>query len=196
MRSERRFTLPAGGRGAAGKILFAAVLCAIVPTLDAGGTITREEALKAAFPGATIQSERLFLTAGQMAEAAALAGVEIPNAMMARYRAEKAGTVLGFAYVDTHLVRSKPESLLVILDADGTLRRIEVTAFLEPPEYRAPPGWYGQYEGKKLNPDLSLQRAIRPIAGATLTAAAANRAVRRVLAIHRAVERSLGKAAP
>ena len=42
-----------------------------------------------------------------------------------------------------------------------------------------------QYHAKPLGDDLAIQRAIRPIAGATLTAHAVNEAVRRVLALDR-----------
>jgi hypothetical protein len=48
-----------------------------------------------------------------------------------------------------------------------------------------------QYHDRPLDDDLGLQRAIRPIAGATLTAIATNAAVRRALAI----DRVLGEAA-
>ena len=59
----------------------------------------------------------------------------------------------------------------------------------EPPrEYQASERWLRQYEAKPLDDDLALQRAIRPIAGATLTAGAANTAVRRVLAIDHVLE--------
>ena len=44
-----------------------------------------------------------------------------------------------------------------------------------------------QYDGEKLDDDLSLKRDIRPVTGATLTARATTEAVRRVLAIHRVV---------
>jgi Na+-translocating ferredoxin:NAD+ oxidoreductase RnfG subunit len=40
-----------------------------------------------------------------------------------------------------------------------------------------------QFHGKPLDEDLAIQRAIRPIAGATLTAHAVSEAVRRVMAI-------------
>ncbi|MBI4456779.1 MAG: FMN-binding protein [Acidobacteria bacterium] len=149
----------------------------------AGSLITREEALAAVFPGVTIRAERIFLTEEQRKAAAALGGVEVPSTLVARYSALKDGRVVGRAYVDTHVVRTKKESLLICLDENGNVKRIEVTAFLEPSEYQARPAWYGQYRGKGLNDDLNLQRAIRPIAGATLTALAANQAVRRVLAI-------------
>ena len=95
---------------------------------------------------------------------------------------------MGRAYVDTHVVRTKRESLLISVDSNGTVRRIDVTAFLEPPEYVAPEPWLRQYDRRPLDDDLAIQRAIRPIAGATLTNRAVNGAVRRVLALDRILE--------
>ena len=90
---------------------------------------------------------------------------------------------MGHAYVDTHVVRTKKETVLVSLDASGAVKRVDVIAMLEPPEYRAPQPFLRQFTGRRLQDDLRLQRAIRPIAGATLTANAVTDAVRRVLAI-------------
>ena len=154
----------------------------LLSALQAQG-ITREEALAGVYPGAQIRSEQLFLTAPQMKDATAKAGTAVTSALVARYIARRDGQVIGRAYVDTHIVRTKKESLLISLDAAGRLLRVDVTAFLEPPEYRASEPWLRQYQGRAIGPDLSLNRAIRPIAGATLTARAANAAVRRVLAI-------------
>jgi electron transport complex protein RnfG len=161
-------------------ILIAAVTGQILSAADA---ISRDEALAAAFPGAEIRRKMLFLTEAQQKEAAELSGVDIPTPMIASYIASKDGQVLGRAYVDTHFVRTERESLLIILNIDGTLRRIEITAFLEHPEHQVPPSWYRQYDGRSLGDDLQIDRAIRPIAGATLTAHATNAAVRRILAI-------------
>jgi len=160
-----------------------AAVCALGTAQATAQDITREEALAAVFPGAAIVAERVFLTGAQQAEAAALSGEEVPSALVARYVARRDGRVVGRAYIDTHVVRTKRESLLIALDADGRLRRIEVTAFLEPPEFRAPGAWLRQYEGRVLDDDLAVNRAIRPIAGATLTARASNAAARRVLAV-------------
>jgi hypothetical protein len=151
----------------------------------AAGPITREEALASVFPGAAIQAERVFLTSGQMEAAAARSGVAVESALVARYVARQHGQVVGRAYVDTHVVRTKKESLLISLSADGAVLRVDVTAFLEPPEYEAPRPWLDQYRNRTLTGELHLQRAIRPVAGATLTARATNEAVRRVLAIDR-----------
>ena len=95
--------------------------------------------------------------------------------------------MVGFAYIDTHRVRTLPETLLVILEVDGSVRRVEVAAFREPLDYKPGDSWYRQFDDEELDRDLSLDRDIRPITGATLTARATTDAVRRVLAIHLAV---------
>jgi hypothetical protein len=163
-----------------GAVVVWAVLVAAPPIHAA---ITREEALALAFPGAQTRAEQLFLTPDQQKAAAARAGADLPTALVARYIATRDGVAVGRSYVDTHTVRTKRETLLISLDAEGRLRRIDVTAFLEPPEYEAPEAWLHQFEGRPLTADLVLNRAIRPIAGGTLTARAVAAAVRRVLAI-------------
>ena len=164
------------------------ILLLVTSSAAQSGLISRDEALAAVYQGAEVQAERVFLTVDQTHRAAELAGGEVPSALVARYVARRQGRVVGRAYVDTHTVRTKRESLLISLDSTGRVKRIDVTAFLEPREYQAPERWLQQYGQKPLGDDLVLQRAIRPIAGATLTATATNAAVRRVLAIDRVLE--------
>ncbi|MBI4444292.1 MAG: FMN-binding protein [Acidobacteria bacterium] len=173
---------------------FQALLLALLAHGDVSGAefATREEVLALVYQGASIKSETVFLTAEQKKRAEEIAAVSIPSPLIARYIASRSGKEVGRAYLDTHIVRTKKESLLICLGADGEVRRIEVTAFLEPPDYRATPAWYRQYEGKALTPDLRLERQIRPVAGATLTAVAATQAVRRVLAIDRILKAGKG----
>jgi Na+-translocating ferredoxin:NAD+ oxidoreductase RnfG subunit len=94
------------------------------------------------------------------------------------------GQPVGYAYLDTHRVRTLPETLMVVLEPDGGVRRVEVVVFREPIEYIPRDSWYGQFEGERLSDELALKRDIRPVTGATLTARATTEAVRRVLAIH------------
>ena len=138
--------------------LMALMLPLGVASASQGRLISRDEALAAVFPGAVVEAERVFLTEQQMAEVAEIAGVEIESGLVARYVATLGDAVMGRAYVDTHVVRTKRER------------------------------WLRQYARRRLDDDLALQRAIRPIAGATLTANATNAAVRRVLAIDRILE--------
>ncbi len=169
-------------RQAAAGLLAAGVLA--VETASAqSGLVRREEALAAVFPGATIAADRVYLTATQARRIAELSGDDLHTQIYARYVARRDGVVVGRAYVDTHVVRTKRESLLISLDAHGRVRRIDVTAFLEPAEYLPPVRWIEQYHERSLSDDLAIMRAIRPIAGATLTTRAVNAAVRRVLAL-------------
>jgi hypothetical protein len=147
------------------------------------GVVTREEALAAVYPDASVESERVFLTSEEIQRASDLSREEIESPLVARYVARQDGRVVGRAYVDTHVVRTKRESLLIALDSDGVVKRVEVTAFLEPREYVAPDVWLRQFDEQPLTDEMALQRAIRPIAGATLTAQSATQAVRRVMAI-------------
>ena len=152
-------------------------------------TITREEALKAAFPGAEIRSEVIFLTDAEKHEVQKISGAPVATVLVATYRAVKEEKEIGRAYLDTHTVRTKKESLLVILDPDGTLKRVEVVAFLEPPEYLPSERWYQQFEGKALSENLRLDRDIHAVTGATLTAKATMETVRRVMAIDALLKR-------
>ncbi len=153
-------------------------------TLEAQfGLITREEALASAFPDASVADERIFLTDEQAERIEAISRVDLSGKLYARYVVSRNGMVVGRAYIDTHQVRTKKESLLVSLDASGRVQRIDVTVFLEPPEYIAGPSWMRQFYDKPLDGDLAIQRSIRPIAGATLTAYAISEAIRRVMAM-------------
>jgi len=168
--------------------VFAALsILSAVGDLQATVLITVEEALDLAFPEAEATRETLFLTEGQLSSAAVAAEVEIGGAMVTRFVVRRDGEVVGFAYVDTHRVRTLPETLLVVLAADGSVRRVEVAAFREPLDYKPGDAWYRQFDDEELDRNLSLNRDIRPITGATLTARATTDAVRRVLAIHSAV---------
>ena len=125
----------------------------------------------------------MYLTSDQRRRASDLAGEAIQTSLVGRYIATLGVETAGRAYVDTNVVRTKKETLLISLDPRGLVRRIDVTAFLEPSEYRPPALWLGQYAGRPFDEGLRLNRTIRPIAGATLTARAVNSAVRRILAI-------------
>ena len=161
----------------------AAAVLAVMMATPAFAQMTREEALAAVYPGASVRAEQVFLTPSQQKAVLTAADADVSTALVARYIATRDGRAVGRAYVDTHVVRTKTESLLISLDETGQVIRIDVTAFFEPTEYRASESWLRQYRNKGLDDSLAVNRAIRPIAGATLTARATNDAVRRVLAI-------------
>src|SRR6185436_19976565 len=135
--------------------------------------------------GAEVERSVAYLTDAELKRVRDLSGTVAESAMVTRFRAHAQGQDAGTAYVDTHRVRTLTETLLIVLDAKGTIRRVEVLSFNEPEEYLPRAAWFKQFEGRSLDDELSLKAKIRPVASATLTARAVTDASRRVLAIHR-----------
>ncbi len=156
--------------------------------------LTQEEALKLAFPGAVVVRRTAFLTEAETRDVAALSGGPAPSALAVAYVATKEGHLVGTAYFDTHVVRTLPETLMVVITPAGTIARIEILSFSEPEDYLPRPHWYAQFPGKGLDDELSIKRGIRPVSGATLTARATAEAARRVLALHQVLSRRVQKA--
>lgn len=175
-----------------------AVLCLVIAgsaPLLARVFLTVDEALKLAFPGSQVVRRTAYLTAEQLKRAQGLAAVEVPSALVTSYTATREGRPAGTAYFDTHRVRTLPETVMVVVDPQGKVGRVEVISFEEPEQYLPRGPWYGQFGGRGLDPDLDLKRGIHPVTGATLTARATTEAVRRVLALHQVIT-GPGKGSP
>jgi hypothetical protein len=148
------------------------------------GLPTTQEALALAFPGAQFTRKEHFLTEPQARVVQERAGTALSGLWQVAYEARREGRLVGIGYLDTHRVRTLPETAVVAITAEGRLLRVEVVAFREPQEYMAKDAWLRQFEGKSLDPQLTLKGAIRPLSGSTLTANALTDAARRSLALH------------
>ena len=147
--------------------------------LQARVLMTQQQALASAFPaGVKVTRQTFFLTAEQ----AKATGSE--TQLVIRY----AGSNGSYAYFDTHRVRTEPETVMVVVNAEGKIERVDILSFDEPTDYFPKRRWLDQFLGRKLDDDLSLNRAIRPISGASLTGRAITNASRKILAIHNAVK--------
>ncbi len=167
----------------------AAIALTIAATpADARVLSTVEDALERAFPApARIEKKTLYLDAQQVQRIEARAGGGLPSRIatcfVARAGEEGAGQVIGYACLDTHIVRTLPETVLVVVDPEMRVVRTEVLAFKEPREYLPSDRWLAQFDGRPLEDSLQLKRDIHVLSGATLTSRAIMQAVRRVLAI-------------
>ena len=131
------------------------------------------------FPGEALERETVYLTKEQQAEIESLAGSKLSSGIVYCYRSATA-----IAYLDSHKVRTLPETLMVVIRQDGSVHKVKVLAFREPEEYLPSDRWYAQFEGKVLSKELQLKKGIDGKTGATLTARATTTSVRRALAIH------------
>lgn len=168
----------------AGLLLFALAFAARAKVF-----MTQQQALASAFPaGATVTRQAIFLKPEQLAAARKSSGVEFKDQMIVRYTGTANGRILGYAYFDTHLVRTLAETVMVLVTPDGKVDRIEILSFNEPQDYLPKERWMDQFEGKKLDDDLSLKRSIRPISGASLSGRAIVNASRKILALHQVIK--------
>lgn len=145
---------------------------------------SKSEAMELAFgQDATVEMLTLFPNDQEIRRIEQLARVKLDSAMFTFYVGKKAGRPLGYAAIETHTVRTKPETLLVVLTREGKLRGMHTLAFHEPPEYLPPARWFAQMYQKPLQ-ELSFNRDIQGITGATLSTRAALNSARKVLAVY------------
>jgi len=164
----------------------AAVLLIGVTTAAARVYLTQADALAIAFPAPhDVERRTIYLDAAQVERTAALAGGPVDSRVVPCYIGRMNGRIAGYAYFDTHLVRTLPETVMIVVDPGGSIRRIDILSFEEPPDYLPGERWLQQFPGRELGPGLALNQQIRAVTGATLSSRAITQAVRRTLAIHR-----------
>jgi len=151
--------------------------------------LTEKAALARAFPGQDVERRTLYLTPEQVAAVEKAARSKLPSAVVTAFEARRGGAVTGRAVLDTHVVRTMPETVLTVVEPDGRLRMALVLQFAEPPDYLPREGWMKTLEGRKLDDELWPGRGVRRVSGSTLTVQALTEAVRRSLAIDREVLR-------
>ena len=145
----------------------------------------REEALRLAFPRADRTEARVFfLSAEHKDEIERRAGARLDSRLLSVYVGHRAGEVSGYAILDTHPVRTLPETILVVLTPAGAVRAVHLLAFYELPEYAPGTRWLQQFAGRQPAERLRVGRGIAAVTGSTLTSHAVTAAVRRALAIH------------
>ncbi len=156
-------------------------LCSLL-FLPAAGKVflTQKQALHQVFGKQEMQSQTHYWDKKQREEILRLADANQVAALGKEFW-QKDGRS---AWWDTRKVRSKSQSLLIVIDPNHELEKILVCSFQEPLEYLPTSKWYAQFEGKKLNAKLQLNQDIHGFTGATLTARATVKAVREALAAH------------
>lgn len=147
--------------------------------------LSQQEALALAFPAGTrVERRTAYLTEDQQRRAQEAGHVKIESKVWAYYVGISSLGAGGYAYFETHVVRTMPETFMVALAPDGSVRFVEILAFLEPEDYLPRPRWLAQFQARKLDGELFVRRGLRNITGATLSSQALADGVRRVLAVH------------
>ena len=174
-------------------IMFFALLLAIATPSFAKIYYSKNEAMELAFgSGTQVETLSLFPDEQQLAAIEKEAKAKLDSGMFTFYVGKQGDKILGYAAIDTITVRTKPETLMVVLTPEGEVRNVYTLAFHEPPEYQPPDRWYEQLIGKPL-PELDFSKSIQGVSGATLSTRAAVNSVRKVLAIYQTMLKPQGK---
>lgn len=171
------------------RLLVLALAALAAPSAAPAGVYkTQKQALAEAFPGGGVERKTVFLTVEQAQAVEKRARARLESKVVSYYVGLDArGNPAGTAYFETHVVRTMPETVLILVDREGKLRRVEILAFHEPADYKLRDGWLERLPGKDLEADLTPGRGLVRVTGATLSAEALAAAVRRTLALHELV---------
>ncbi len=144
---------------------------------------SQQQALAEAFPDATrVDRRTVLLRAEDASRITAITGEAVKAKIVVLHTAYKGDVLLGYAHIDVHNVRTKPEAFMIVLTSTGTVRSVRILAFHEPLDYLPTDRWYSQFVGKSKKDRLQVGRDVHGVAGATLSAQAAADGVRRMLA--------------
>lgn len=145
---------------------------------------SKEEAFVLAFgEGAQIENLPVFLTDEQTAAIEKLALVKLDSQFFTFFEGRKNGQLLGYAAIESHTVRTQPETMLIVLSPKGELTKVEILAFHEPPEYKPPTAWFERFYRQPVN-DLRMNQGVDAISGATLSSRASLDGIRKAMSVY------------
>jgi len=169
------------------KILkFLLFLWLLTPTSPSFAEIfySKNEAMELAFgKGPQIEQLSLFPDENQVAKIEQEAKVKLDSGLFTFYVGKDQGKILGYAAIETNTVRTKPETLMIVLTPDGELRKVVTLAFHEPPEYLPPDRWFEQLYKRPLA-EMDFNKGVDGISGATLSTRSALNSIRKVMTIY------------
>ncbi len=164
--------------------------------------LTADEAMKLAFPAATrfdvatvAVPESVRVELGErLGEPFPAANVEVRRAFVAEGGAER---LVGRAVLNDDVGKYRPITYLVAVDDKGEVVRVELLVYRESHggEVRAR-GFLDQYDGKSAGDSIRVGKDITSISGATLSARAISKGVKRTLLLLKAIDAAAASPAP
>jgi Na+-translocating ferredoxin:NAD+ oxidoreductase RnfG subunit len=145
---------------------------------------SKNEAMELAFgKSAQIEQLSLFPDDDQAVKIQQSAKVKLDSGLFTFYIGKDQGKILGYAAIETSTVRTKPETLMIVLTPNGELRNVYTLAFHEPPEYQPPERWFEQLYKRPLA-EMDFNKGVDGISGATLSTRSALSSIRKVMSIY------------
>ncbi len=165
------------------KIIIFTLLLGFISSSFAQIFYSKTEALELAFGKAAVENLSLFPDDTQTAKIQQLAKTKLESGLFTFYVGKENGKVLGYAAIESETVRTKPETVMILLTPEGELKSVTMLAFHEPSEYMPPERWFESLAKRSLN-DMDFSKGVDGISGATLSTRSALNSVRKVMAIY------------
>jgi FMN-binding domain len=154
-------------------------VAALSTSVHATTYLSVEQAQQLMFPGARLAESPLELSADQQQELARALGGTAPARPWHVWRAEAGG----FFIVDEVIGKHELISYAVGLNADGSIKQVEILAYRESYGYEIRnERWRRQFVGKRA--PLRMDHDIQNISGATLSCTHVTDGVNRILALY------------
>jgi len=144
---------------------------------------SKTEALELAFGKSPVENLSLFPEESDVSKIQSLAKNKLESGLFTFYVGKENGKILGFAAIETENVRTKPETLMIVLTPEGELRNVYMLAFHEPAEYMPPERWFDLLKNRPLA-EMDFSKGVDGISGATLSTHSALNSIRKVMAIY------------
>lgn len=141
---------------------------------------------------AQVEMLSLFPENEQISKIQEMAKVKLDSGLFTFYVGKNQDKILGYAAIETVTVRTKPETLMIVLTPEGELSKVHTLAFHEPPEYQPPERWFNQLYKRPLA-EMDFNKGVDGITGATLSTRAAISSIRKVMAIYQIMVKDTSK---
>lgn len=164
--------------------LFVSIACSHA-TFSTNQVVQPEDAMAYYFTHEdTIISKKIVLLSKQQhLEAQKRIKTKIKSRMQRFYVAELNDEIVGYGGLITTTIRTMSATVLVVMDAQGKTKAIEVLAFFEPASYNPTEKWLNSFNDKTIHDELKLRTTVPVISGSTLTAQKLLAATKTMLAV-------------
>ena len=164
---------------------------AAAPQCMAAKYMNVEQARALIFPSADEYiAKPVQLTAAQMQEIDKLSGVPGRTAQVYVWQAMSKGKMIGWFFVDQVIGKHELITYAVGVNADGSLRQVQIIEYLEAYGYQVRDlRWRDQFVGKTADSPLQVGVDIGNISGATMSVRHVTDGIKRLLFLHQTVLR-------
>ena len=145
----------------------------------------QDEAMKIAFPDADeVKTKTLFIQGSNVEHIQKLSRVKVDSGLFTFFVGYKNGAPTGYAAIGSNIVRTYPQTYMVVLNLDGSVKTTLILAFHEPLDYLPTDKWLEQFKEKDIKESIRPGDDIAGILGSSLSVNAVSAGVRKVLAVY------------